>query len=115
VDDTPTLVVGSPCALDTDCLDGGRCVKGYPGGYCTRDCNTQSCPAGSKCYLVDPATNSRACIQTCTGPNAGQSNCRSSYVCYDDEEGGGQCLPNCTALNVCLGTSLTCRADGYCR
>jgi serine protease len=116
VDDTPTLVVGSPCTTNTDCPDGGRCVTSYPGGYCTRDCNTESCPAGSKCYVVDSATDSRVCIQSCTNPSLGQSNCRSNYVCYDDEAGGGQCLPNCNALNVCSGTSTpVCRTNGYCQ
>jgi serine protease len=114
IDDTPTLVVGSPCSSNSDCLDGGRCVTGYPGGYCTRDCSTESCPAGSKCYIVDSDTGEKACIASCSGPGAGQSNCRASYVCYDDEAGGGQCLPNCGVLNVCVGTSLTCNASGYC-
>jgi serine protease len=116
VDDTPTLVVGSACASDTDCPDGGRCVTGYPGGYCTRDCNTQACPSGSKCYVVDSSTGARACIATCPGVGLGQSTCRSSYVCYDDEAGGGQCLPRCTVLNVCEGTSSTCNtSNGYCQ
>jgi len=115
VDDTPALVVGSPCTLDTDCPDGGRCVTSYPGGYCTRDCNTQSCPAGSKCYIVDATTDARVCIQSCTGVNQGQSNCRSSYVCYDDEAGGGQCLPNCGVVNICSGTTLSCQTNGYCQ
>jgi serine protease len=115
IDDTPTLVVGSACTSNTDCPDGGRCVLSYPGGYCTRDCDTQACPAGSKCYVVDSASGSKACIQSCSGPNQGQSTCRSSYVCYDDEAGGGQCLPNCTVLNICANTGFTCRANGYCQ
>jgi len=115
VDDTPTLVVGSACTSNTDCPDGGRCVTGYPGGYCTRDCNTQACPSGSKCYVVDSSTGSRACIATCSGAGLGQSTCRASYVCYDDEAGGGQCLPRCTVLNVCEGSSATCNtSNGYC-
>ncbi len=116
VDDTPALVVGSPCTSNTDCVDGGRCVTAYPGGYCTRDCNTQACPSGSKCYVVDSSTGARACIASCAAPGTGQSNCRTSYVCYDDEAGGGQCLPRCTTLNVCEGTGLTCNTvNGYCQ
>ena len=84
IDDTPTLVVGSPCTSNADCPDGGRCVTSYPGGYCTRDCNSQACPAGSKCYVVDSATDARVCIQSCSASSPGQSNCRSNYVCYDD-------------------------------
>jgi serine protease len=114
VDDTPALVVGAPCTSNTDCPDGGRCVTSYPGGYCTRDCNTQGCPSGSKCYEVDSASGARVCIASCSGPDLGQSSCRSQYVCYDDGAGGGQCLPSCTALNVC-GTGFTCnRTNGYC-
>jgi serine protease len=114
IDDTPTLVVGSACSSDADCPDGGRCVLGYPGGYCTRDCNTQACPAGSKCYAVGSGSD-KVCIQSCSGPNQGQSTCRSSYVCYDDEAGGGQCLPNCTVLSNICGTSFRCNANGYCQ
>jgi serine protease len=108
--------VGSACSSDTDCLDGGRCVTSYPGGYCTRDCDTQSCPSGSKCYIVDSSTGAKACIATCTNPGLGQSNCRTSYVCYDDDAGGAQCLPNCRVLDVCGGSSTpTCLANGYCQ
>jgi serine protease len=115
VDDTPTLVVGAPCTSNADCLDGGRCVTGYPGGYCTRDCNSQACPSGSKCYVVDSSTGERTCIATCTGIGQGQSTCRTNYVCYDDEAGSGQCLPRCTVLNVCEGSSFTCNtSNGYC-
>jgi serine protease len=115
IDDTPALVVGSACTTNSDCPDGGRCVTSYPGGYCTRDCNTVSCPAGSKCYTVDSTSGAKVCIQSCTGPDQGQSNCRASYVCYDDEAGGGECLPNCTILNICAGTNFTCAGNGYCQ
>jgi serine protease len=43
---TPTLVVGSACTSNTDCLDSGACVTAWPGGYCTRDCATTACPTG---------------------------------------------------------------------
>jgi serine protease len=117
VDDTPALTVGSACSTNTDCPDGGRCVTSYPGGYCTRDCGSQACPSGSKCYVVDSSTNAKVCIASCTGPGAGQSNCRdANYVCYDDEAGSGQCLPNCRVLDVCAGTTTaTCNAQGYCQ
>jgi len=115
IDDTPALVVGSACTSNSDCPDGGRCVTSYPGGYCTRDCNTVACPAGSKCYTVDANSGAKVCIQSCSGPNQGQSNCRASYVCYDDEAGGGECLPNCTILNICSGTSFSCAGNGYCQ
>jgi serine protease len=115
IDDTPALVVGSACTSDADCPDGGRCVTSYPGGYCTRDCNTVGCPAGSKCYTVDADSGAKVCIQSCSGPNQGQSNCRASYVCYDDEAGGGECLPNCTILNICSSAGFTCGGNGYCQ
>ncbi len=116
VNDHPALVVGSSCTTDANCPDGGRCVTSYPGGYCTRDCNTQACPAGSQCYVVDSSTNAKVCIASCTGPGQGQSNCRTSYVCYSDDVGGGQCLPNCRVLDVCGGTPTpTCNANGYCQ
>jgi serine protease len=112
IDDTPSLLVGSPCATNADCPDGGWCITSYPGGYCTRDCNAEACPAGSKCYEVNPDTGDKVCFQSCSGPDQGQSTCRSSYVCYDDTAGGGQCLPNCTVLDICVNT---CAANGYCQ
>lgn len=115
IDDTPALVVGSACTSNADCPDGGRCVLSYPGGYCTRDCNAQACPSGSKCYVVDSASGAQACIASCTGPNTGQSTCRTNYVCYDDDAGGGECLPDCRVLDVCGGTGFTCRTNGYCQ
>ncbi|HEX8705460.1 MAG TPA: S8 family peptidase [Myxococcaceae bacterium] len=115
VDDTPALVVGAPCTSSADCPDGGRCVTGYPGGYCTRNCETQACPSGSKCYVVDASTGESVCIASCSGAGLGQSTCRTSYVCYDDQAGGGQCLPRCTVLNVC-GDRLSCNSSsGYCQ
>ncbi|MDY7227101.1 S8 family peptidase [Hyalangium rubrum] len=114
VDDSPALVVGAACQSNTDCPDGGRCVTSYPGGYCTRDCDTQGCPAGSKCYVVGSSSDDKVCIANCSGPSQGRSTCRADYVCYDDEAGAGQCLPDCTVREVC-GSNFTCnRTSGYC-
>ncbi|WP_224364912.1 S8 family peptidase [Hyalangium versicolor] len=115
IDDTPELVVGSSCTSDSDCPDDGFCVTAYPGGYCSRDCSSQACPSGSKCYIVNSATGARSCIASCTGPDAGQSTCRTSYVCYDDGAGSGECLPDCRAQNICTSAGLACDRRGYCQ
>jgi serine protease len=112
IDDTPALVIGSACTSDAGCPDEGRCVTSYPGGYCTRDCSSRACPTGSRC--VDSGS-SRLCLAACTGPQQGRSTCRTSYVCYGDGTGGGLCLPDCTAYNICSGTGYTCDTfSGYC-
>ncbi|MBN1207279.1 MAG: S8 family peptidase [Myxococcaceae bacterium] len=115
IDDTPALVVGSACSSNAECPDGGQCELGYPGGYCTRECATQPCPAGSKCYVVNSSTGAKACLASCSAPGQGRSDCRADYVCYDDRAGAGECLPSCGVLNICGGATPTCAASGYCQ
>jgi serine protease len=87
VDDTPTLDIGAACTSPTDC-PGGICGTNYPGGYCTLECSTAACPAGSKCYLFENGT-AAYCLASC----GVQSDCRTGYACYDDRAGGGICQP----------------------
>ncbi len=110
VDDTPALVVGSACTGNNNCPENGVCLTALPGGYCTRDCLGQACPAGSKCYTI--ATNS-LCLANCPGPRQGQSTCRPEYVCESDGTGIGACIPACRSDADCAPS--TCNtATGYC-
>ncbi len=94
------------------CPNNGVCVTAWPGGYCSKNCATDACPLGSSC--IDSGT-AKFCLAICTGPGAGQSNCRSGYVCYDDGTGKGSCLPACTT-NADCGTNGSCNlATGYCQ
>jgi serine protease len=99
--------IGGACT--TTCPNGGTCFTGYPGGYCTQECNTTSCPLGSTCI---GGTN-KACLSQCTGPGAGQSTCRSLYVCYDDGTGYGVCLPKCNTDADC-SPDFCNMGTGYC-
>lgn len=104
-------VIGTGCADSSTCGEGGVCGTGFPGGYCTRDCATSACPTGAKC--VSGATVS-LCLDTCTGPRAGRSTCRQSYVCEDDGAGSGVCVPDCSTIVDYCDAPQVCAASGYC-
>ncbi len=92
-EEQPVSKVGQPCTTDANCGTGARCrtaASGYPGGYCTQDCLSANCPAGSKCFYDDRAQTTASCYATCTGVG-GQGSCRTGYYCYDDGTGGGAC------------------------
>ncbi|WP_375771957.1 S8 family peptidase [Archangium gephyra] len=81
-------LVGGPCTSNANCGTNGLCATtGYPGGYCTQDCLSTNCPAGSQCYS-NPEGTAAYCFATCTGAGA-QGTCRSGYICYDDGTGTG--------------------------
>ena len=110
IKDDAAAGIGAACT--GTCPDMATCLTaadGWPGGYCSKDCKTATCPLGSTCV----GTMAPFCVAQCTGPKTGQSTCRASYVCYNDGTGKGMCLPRCTtdpdcAPQVCnLGT-------GYC-
>ncbi|MEW5740177.1 MAG: S8 family serine peptidase [Myxococcota bacterium] len=102
--------VGLACADNAPCGTGGECLTGWPQGYCSKECSTSACPLGAKCIDFGSV---QACLATCTGPRAGQSTCRSAYVCEDDGTGAGVCVPACTSNTDC--DPLTCNTStGYC-
>ncbi|MGZ3457783.1 MAG: S8 family serine peptidase, partial [Archangium sp.] len=91
-DDQPaTSIVGQPCTSDNQCGADGFCGTNYPGGYCSQDCLTTACPAGSKCYATPDGTGAY-CYATCTGAGT-QGSCRSSYLCVADKAGDAACFP----------------------
>lgn len=71
-----------------------------PNGYCTSDCTSATCAAGSVC---DGALGGRFCLRECDD----QSDCRGEHQCF-----GGVCRPPCTSDAGC-GAG-TCGADGRC-
>jgi hypothetical protein len=71
-----------------------------PNGYCTSDCTTAACGAGSVC---DTSLGGHYCLRTCDDA----SDCRGELQCF-----GGICRPPCTTDAGC-GAG-TCGADGRC-
>ncbi|MDP3233000.1 MAG: S8 family serine peptidase [Myxococcales bacterium] len=105
-------VIGTACTDASTCGTDGICATGFPQGYCTRDCETASCPAGAKC--LSGATVS-LCLETCAAPRRGRSTCRANYVCEDDSSGIGVCIPGCTAIADFCDAPQACNATtGYC-
>jgi hypothetical protein len=129
--------IGGACTVDmecsiptgaiADCLpptlpDGGP--SGYTGGYCTRfDCSADtdcSPDGGAQCFGI--GGNATACFQTCASSDAGQSTCRSGFVCepYTLADGGlsqdGVCDRACNAVGApACPTGRTCNmTTGYC-
>ena len=96
--DGGTAAIGGPCVDDSNCGNDGLsfCIpetsagqpSGFPGGYCSRLCDVEPCPAG-RCTEVQTQSGGTAmiCLSSCVT----QMNCRPSYQC---EAGlGGVCLP----------------------
>ncbi|RKG89851.1 S8 family serine peptidase [Corallococcus terminator] len=91
-DDQPTATIGKPCTSSSECGTGGLCANGssFPGGYCTQDCLSSSCPSGSACYSSTDGA-SAFCFASCNPAETGV--CRTGYVCSSDGAGGGACVP----------------------
>jgi hypothetical protein len=62
-----------PCPAPLTCDTKAGFVD-VPGGYCTMDCTSTSCPTGSQCSISWGGV--RVCIEDC--PAAG---CRPGYIC----------------------------------
>ncbi|RKH83125.1 peptidase S8 [Corallococcus sp. AB045] len=85
--------IGESCTSNSECGTNGLCATGefWPGGYCTLDCLSSSCPAGSACYS-NSTGSSAFCFASCTPGVAGECRTSSGYVCGDDGSGNGVCL-----------------------
>ncbi|RYZ39413.1 MAG: peptidase S8 [Myxococcaceae bacterium] len=95
-DTQPNTTIGQPCTSSSQCGASGLCATGstFPGGYCTQDCISLSCPSGSACYSSTDGA-SAFCFASCTPSGSGttQGSCRTGYVCSNDGSGGGACIP----------------------
>lgn len=78
------LPIGSPCQTSAQCGDGPFfCAKSHPGGYCKRDCKTDSdCPSDAICAFSGAIGE---CHKKCNGDN----DCRTSegYSCHKASAG----------------------------
>jgi hypothetical protein len=77
--DAGSLVIGRPCATDSECGGGEmRCHLGPPGGYCTIFCmGDAECPTGSVCSPVPFSRVPGICMKSC----ATAADCRTGYAC----------------------------------
>ncbi|HEY1086309.1 MAG TPA: hypothetical protein VGE37_01395, partial [Archangium sp.] len=92
--------------------------SGWPGGTCSATCNNNPCPTGSSCINVGDSTMpNRICLDSCSGPRLGQSDCRFGYVCEANTQGvGGICIPRCNTIGFSCFAGTTCDSTtGYCR
>lgn len=125
--DAPTVsVIGTHCALTSDC-DGGTCL-GWPSGYCTElDCTAGSCPANTAC--IELAGGNTACLASCDSivdcltdstqgckalPQVGDT--EPVKVCHGVESGAGDVGDLCDGDLVCANDAV-CLATipgGYC-
>lgn len=108
-------VLGAKSCNAPTLSDGG--ASGWVGGYCQPTCLSTlvTCP-GSADYC-----GTVICYQGCPAPGAGQSTCRTGYVCRNDttSDGGvlpgtGHCTPNCNNAPAAVCGSRTCLSNGYC-
>ncbi|MBS1151193.1 MAG: Extracellular serine protease, partial [Myxococcaceae bacterium] len=122
--------IGAGCLYDLQCQppSNGLCIPqtvlgtptGWPGGYCTANCSSVACAAGSSCVNAANAngTPNWLCLKSCAGPRQGQSSCRTNYLCEFDPGnpvGQGICIPRCGSAGFTCWSGTTCSAaTGYC-
>ena len=85
---------GSPCQNDSQCgSDGlGQCspdVADWPGGYCTRSCEADACPAGAECIEADSGGQP---VFICLAGCQSDGQCRVGYTCATIDA-AGVCIP----------------------
>ncbi len=117
--------IGGSCAQNGACQSGdcvtedpggtNGCTTGpcWPGGYCSSDCSSSTCPSGSSCtapYLAN------MCAANCASPGT-QSTCRAGYVCdkgwITASPGQGICIDACNSDADCNSANLRCN-QGFC-
>ncbi len=97
------------CTEDFNCT-GGECFKegetGWPGGMCTRPCDSGNpCPSNGECLDVENVGG--RCFQRCTA----HGDCRQGYACFDPWELGFRiCHPLCESDADC---PVTGSCNGY--
>ncbi len=135
----PPNLIGNACTSDAACQANGTFTPGicYPatspstgaptgftGGYCSAQCdhNNPSDPICSSTGVCVGFSNSMGqafglCMNRCSAPEGGQSNCRTSYICETATSAGeGGCLPRCDNPGWGCPTGTTCNTGtGYCQ
>jgi serine protease len=73
-----TGLVGSCCSDDADCGEL-TCLKDFPGGYCTRDCEADhTCPGDAQCLQMTGSFSGILCLANC---GSARPDCRERYSC----------------------------------
>lgn len=107
--------VGTPCTDYSQCT-GNTCIQEtsglFPGGYCTQDCSSATCPGGASCtpYLASGSLCGAHCVF-----DGGVGGCRAGYVCERIVPAAptqGVCASACTSSAQCPG-GITCQG-GFC-
>jgi hypothetical protein len=96
-----TSRIGGPCARDLDCGSDGLsfCIPesaggmptGWPGGYCSHECDMVPCPTGGVC-VSGQASDGGPLVYICVSSCQSGAFCRVGYHC-DMNSGFGVCLP----------------------
>lgn len=97
--------IGAPCATKNDCTEGNSALPAVcwnntlldnakfvvtPGGYCSRECSSDSDCGTGKCMTLPGATR-----QYCMAKCSSATRCRKpGYSCAFDGTSGGVCFPN---------------------
>ncbi len=87
--------IGDHCATNDDCPDLCRTGGGFPGGICTRECDsTAGCPSGWVCI----SDSSGICMLACSAPSECSERFGAPWTCRSKslQEGGGD-------AQVCFG------------
>ncbi|MBX5483378.1 MAG: hypothetical protein IRZ16_16275 [Myxococcaceae bacterium] len=137
----PANLIGSACTSDSSCQSGGSFLAGacftqfdpdtgdntgWLGGSCTAECSADPasmCGTTGIClgFQSQAGDQFALCMDRCSSPGVGQSDCRPGYVCemYALADGGtapdGYCWPNCNNVAGFCGTAKTCTTSGYCQ
>jgi hypothetical protein len=83
--------LGAPCSGDSEC-DGGICLDGMPGGYCSNNCTAHTECDGGLCFSLQGIDND-VCLLECASNRecrvADGYGCDSDNTCFPDGSGGG--------------------------
>lgn len=131
----PANLIGSACTTDSACQASGNfpqggCIMatdsmavptGWIDGYCTADCTADPaamCGTTGTCLEVGDGAGATLnyCFDLCASGGAGQSDCRTGYVCQQyGTSSTNVCIPNCNNAGSGCGTGKTCLSTGYCQ
>ncbi len=101
-----------PCTQDSDCQDGGMCLRdqdGYPRGYCTRTCtasgacidDTMEGVTGECRSWPVRGTMQRICLRACENGFGCE---RRNYTCLPTTARTGVCVASCDTMSCGTGT-----------
>lgn len=107
--------IGTACSEDSQC-GTGTCVpasQGFPGGYCTQICTTDADCGGAGSCVPNIAMSATGSISICLAGCTEASQCRSGYVCGQNQN-PTYCLPGCATRNECTVGEVCNLQTGLC-